>query len=99
MEFEVGNRTRRPADRLARHANNKTQQRLGPGIIPENLVPLWLEPRARDFDQPSVIRSTIHSETPQPGAFQRRLSDLFVFDSLVFPREAANCWMIFQLHS
>jgi hypothetical protein len=60
---------------------------------------LGLEFGARDFDQPGVIRSTLQSETPQPGAFQRRPSDLLVFDPLNFLREAANCGMIFQVHS
>src|SRR5262245_16388389 len=50
MELEVGHGPRRPAHRFSRHTDNKAQERRGPGIIPENLVTLCVESRARDVD-------------------------------------------------
>jgi hypothetical protein len=59
---------------------------------------LRVEPRARDFDYPGIIRAAIQSETAQPRTVQLRLSWLLVFDPVNLPGETANGWMVFQVH-
>src|SRR6516164_2475391 len=82
MELKVCDRTRHPTHRLPRHAENEAQQRLGPGIVSNNLVALRVESGARDLDQTGIIRTAIQSETAQPRTVQYVLGRLLVFDSL-----------------
>jgi Recombinase zinc beta ribbon domain len=62
VEFEVGHRPGRPAHRLARHAEHEAEQRLGPGVVPEDLLALRVESGASDFDEAGVGRAAIRSE-------------------------------------
>ena len=63
MELQVGHGSRRTPHRLARHTDHEAQQRHGPGVVSQNLVTLGIERRAREFNQPNIIRSALHGET------------------------------------
>src|SRR5262245_51558655 len=88
MELEVGHGPRRPAHRFSRHTDHKAQERRGPGIMPENLVTLGVERRARDVDYSRVSSAALHGETAQPGAFQHRRRFLGVRDVLPLDRKS-----------
>src|SRR5262249_45542966 len=95
MKFEVCHRARRPAYRFARHANNKAQKRPGPGVVSEDLITLSIKTRAREFDQPAVVRSAIQGQVTQPGTIQLLGSHSL---SLACRGNAANRRMLVQLH-
>jgi hypothetical protein len=62
MEFEVGDRPRRPAKRLARHAHDVADQHLRPGIVAQDLVALRIDARAAEFDETDVVCATLKGE-------------------------------------
>jgi hypothetical protein len=62
MEFEIGNRPRRAANRLSRHAHDVAETRLGPGVVEKDLVALWIEAGARNLDHAGVVGTAIHGE-------------------------------------
>src|SRR5207302_11167796 len=70
VEFEVGNRARRAADRLAIHSTDKTQKRFCSRKVTENVVALVVECRPADLDQPDIIGPAIEAQLAEPGGVE-----------------------------
>src|ERR1700731_2351789 len=58
MEFEIGDRSRRATHRLAGHAHDVAEKRLGPRIVAKDLVALRIEAGAGDLDETGVVSAT-----------------------------------------
>ena len=67
MEFEIGDRSRRATNRLAGHAHDEAQKRLGPRIVAKNFLALRIEAGTGDPDEAGVIGATFKRELPQAG--------------------------------
>jgi hypothetical protein len=95
VEFEIGDRSRRTAYRLATHAHDEAHQRFGPRVVAKELVALRVEAGAGDLDEAGIIGAALERKLAQLGGVKGvsrnpcRLS----------PRpQALYGWMIFELH-
>src|SRR5262249_32601977 len=96
MKLEVCHRTRSAADRLTSHLHDEAQQRLRPGVIPEDLCSLRFEGRTSDFDDANIVRPVVQRDAPQQrGILHSKVSSRNVWHPLC---EISDGWVILELH-
>ena len=71
VEFEVGDRPGRAADRLPVHPADEAEERLGGREDAQDVVPLVVQGRAADLDQPGVVGPAVEAELTQPRRIER----------------------------
>ena len=96
VEFEVGHRARRAAQRLAGHAYHEAEKRLGPGIVAQELVALRIEAGAGDFDEAHVGRAAIKGELTEPRCIDRPRRAAF---GMCRGSQALHRRMVFEPHA
>ncbi len=70
VEFEVGDRTGRAADRLPVHATDEAEERPGRRKHTQDVVPLVIQGGAADLDQAGVIGPAVEAKLPQPRCIE-----------------------------
>src|SRR5262245_6389588 len=70
MEFQVGHRPGRAANRLAVHAADEGDEGLCPRKKLQNIPPLVVERRPADLDEPHVVGAGIAAQLFQPGGVE-----------------------------
>jgi hypothetical protein len=66
VEFEVGNRPGRAADRLSIHTADETQERSRGRPIAQDISPLLVQAWTANLDQSGVVSPAVKAELPEP---------------------------------
>jgi hypothetical protein len=75
MEFQIGDRPRRTANRFPVHADDETDERPGVRKVTQNVVPLIVKFRSVNLDEAHVVGVCLKSGLPKPTGVQWSASE------------------------
>ena len=93
VEFQVGDRAGRAADRLPVHPADEAEERLGRREGTQDVVPLVVQGRAADLDQAGVVGPAVQAQLTQPRRIEglRRLGGAGRSPWLSWKRRTVGC--------